>query len=52
MPISINPNDTLRVFSHPPDFGNEFSMEGKNANNINGKAIPLPNPVNPANGHI
>src|SRR5690606_19164970 len=45
---SKKPSTTLVVVIHPPDFGNEFNQFGKSANNANGSARAVPNPVIPA----
>ena len=44
---SINPKTTLTEFNHPPDFGNLFIHDGKNANNVKGKAKAKPKPLIP-----
>ena len=41
---SINPNTTLTVFNHPPDFGKFPIILGNKANIINGNAKPSPKP--------
>ena len=49
---SKNPNDTLTVFNHPPDFGNEFIQPGNMANNIKGNAMADEKPNIPTIGPI
>ena len=49
---SKNPSETLTVFSHPPDFGNECIQPGNIANNINGKAKADEKPNIPITGAI
>src|SRR5687767_11299169 len=50
MPISMNPNDTFNVLSHPPDFAILFNSPGKKAKNAKGKAIAKENPTKPMIG--
>ena len=47
---SINPKLTLMVFNQPPLFGNDCSIDGKNANKENGIARPTPKPIIPIMG--
>ncbi len=49
---SKNPKETLTVFNHPPDFGNEFNQPGNIANNINGNAMANEKPNIPTIGAI
>ena len=44
---SINPKETLIVFNHPPDYGNDSSIFGNIANNANGSPSASPNPPIP-----
>ena len=41
---SANPKTTLTEFSHPPDWGNDFIIEGKAAKSVNGSPSPTPKP--------
>mgnify|MGYP007030619828 CR=1 FL=1 len=47
---SKNPRETLTVFNHPPDLGNEFIQPGNIANNIKGNAKADENPNIPIIG--
>lgn len=47
---SKNPRTTLTLFSHPPDFGIDFSRDGNKANNANGMASATENPNMPIAG--
>jgi hypothetical protein len=43
-PNSRKPNIILNVFIHLPDLGKDFSILGKRANKVNGRANAIPNP--------
>src|SRR5690606_37544274 len=47
---SRKPNTTLTLFSHPPDLGRDFSMEGKKAKRTNGMAKAIEKPSIPMAG--
>ena len=47
---SKNPRTTLTVFSHPPDFGNEFIHPGNAANKPKGSASAREKPNIPIKG--
>src|SRR5690606_841015 len=47
---SRNPNTTFTLFSHPPDFGKDFSIEGNMANSTKGTARANQNPSIPMAG--
>src|SRR4030042_1366615 len=46
----INAINTFTELSHPPDFGNPFSQEGKMAKSVKGTAKTTPNPNIPITG--
>src|SRR5690606_29905572 len=47
---SRNPNTTFTLFSHPPDLGKDFNIEGNMANSTNGTARANENPNIPMAG--
>ena len=51
-PNSRKPNIILNVFIHLPDLGKDFSILGKRANKVNGRANAIPNPNIPIDNWI